>query len=339
MKQFDWTILFIKPYKIYTHVVFWLMVSLAIIFFKEYPERMTGLTAICLALQVTLELMIPCYSQNLLIVPLFKKRGWLLGAAAYLLQMGLIILLLPYLLNGIAMLFPITDRVDWRNEHITFSVVSFTLIATIYKVALDGLILDKQKKENELRHLKAQLNPHFLFNTLNNLYGLSVAESKRLPGLMLRLSELLRYSLYDTNQSYVPVQKELDYISNYVELEKIRLSDKISIKLEIFGNYTGQYVAPLLLIVFIENSFKHFSSPRDQQPCVHIIFRLNDNRLHMHVKNSIDPDYTVIQNKSKGGLGLDNVRQRLDFIYPQKYSLKTMKLSTCFEVKLEIDLS
>ena len=339
MKQFDWTILFIKPYKIYTHVVFWLIVSFAIIFFKEYPERMTGLTAICLALQVTLEIMIPCYSQNLLIVPLFKKRGWLLGTAAYLLQMGLLILLLPYLLNGIAMLFPITDRVDWRNEHIAFTVVSFTLIATIYKVALDGLILDKQKKENELRHLKAQLNPHFLFNTLNNLYGLSVAESKKLPGLMLRLSELLRYSLYDTNQSYVPVQKELDYISNYVELEKIRLSDKMSIKLEIFGNYTGQYVAPLLLIVFIENSFKHFSSPRDRQPCVHIIFKLNENHLHLHVKNSIDPDYTAVQNKPKGGLGLDNVKQRLDFIYPQKYSLKTMKGIACFEVKLEIDLS
>lgn len=237
------------------------------------------------------------------------------------------------------MVFPITDRVDWRNEHIAFSVVSFTLIATVYKVALDGLILDKQKKENELRHLKAQLNPHFLFNTLNNLYGLSVAESKKLPGLMLRLSELLRYSLYDTNQSYVPVQKELDYISNYVELEKIRLSDKMSIKLEVFGNYTGQYVAPLLLIVFVENSFKHLSSSSDQQPSVYILFRLHDNRLQMHVRNSIDPNYTEIQSKPKGGLGLDNVKQRLDFIYPQKYSLKTMKVSACFDVKLEIDLS
>lgn len=300
---------------------------------------MTGLTMICLVLQVTLEFVIPCYSQNLLVVPFFKKRGWLWGTAAYILQIGLLILLLPYLLNAVGMLFPITDRVDWRNEHIAFSVVTFTIIATIYKVALDGLILDKQQKENELRHLKAQLNPHFLFNTLNNLYGLSVAESKKLPALMLRLSELLRYSLYDTNQSYVPVQKELDYIGNYVELEKIRLSDKINIILEISGNYTDRYIAPLLLIIFVENSFKHFSVSKDQQPYVHILFQLNDNRLHMHVKNSIDPEYTPVEDKPKGGLGLYNVKQRLDLIYPRKYSLKTMKLNTCFEAKLEIDLS
>jgi two-component system sensor histidine kinase LytS len=339
MKLFDWTHLFLRPYKVYTHIAFWVIVQCAVIFFKEYPDRMTGLTMICLVLQVTLELLIPCYSQNLLVVPFFKKHGWIWGTAAYLLQIGLLIVLLPYILNAVGMLFPITDRVDWRNEHVVFSIMTFTVVATIYKVALDGLILDKQQKENELRHLKAQLNPHFLFNTLNNLYGLSVAESKKLPDLMLRLSELLRYSLYDTNQSYVPVQKELDYISNYVELEKIRLSDKISIMLEISGNYTGRYVAPLLLIIFIENSFKHFSVSKDGQPYVHITFSLNDNRLHMHVKNSIDSEYTSVKSKPKGGLGLENVKQRLDLIYPEKYSLKALKLSAYFEVKLELDLS
>ncbi|RZK08560.1 MAG: histidine kinase, partial [Flavobacterium sp.] len=323
MKPFDWTILFIKPYKIYTHIVFWLMVSFAIIFFKEYPERMTGLTMICLVVQVTLEFMIPCYSQNLLVMPFFKRYGWLRGIAAYLLQIGLLIFLLPYVLNAVGMLFPITDRVDWRDEHVTFSVVTFTLIATIYKVALDGLIMDKKQKENELMHLKAQLNPHFLFNTLNNLYGLSVAESKKLPGLMLRLSELLRYSLYDTNQSYVPLKKELDYITNYIELERIRLSDKTDIKLEASGSCTDQYIAPLLLIIFIENGFKHISHASGQQPYVHVLFGLNHKRLKLEVKNSIDPDYTSIKSELKEGLGLNNVKQRLDLIYPQQYSLST----------------
>ncbi|WP_165500458.1 sensor histidine kinase [Pedobacter psychroterrae] len=339
MKPFDWTILFIKPYKIYTHVVFWLLVSFAIIFFKEYPERMTGLTMICLVVQVTLEFMIPCYSQNLLVVPFFKKRGWLWGTAAYLLQVGLLIFLLPYVLNAVGMLFPITDRVDWRNEHVTFSVVTFTLIATIYKVALDGLILDKKRKENELMHLKAQLNPHFLFNTLNNLYGLSVAESKKLPGLMLRLSELLRYSLYDTNQSHVPLKKELDYITNYVELEKIRLSDKTDIKMEVAGSTTDLYIAPLLLIIFIENGFKHVSHAKDRQSYVHIMFRLNHKFLQLEVKNSIDPDYSPVKSESKEGLGLNNVKQRLDLIYPQQYSMSTTQENDCFDLKLEIELS
>ncbi|MHA4894020.1 sensor histidine kinase [Pedobacter sp. PWIIR3] len=338
MKPFDWTQLFLKPYKVYTHLCFWLIVSCAVIFFKEYPDRMTGLTMICLVLQVTLEFVIPGYSQNLLVIPLFKKYGWLWGAAAYLLQLVLLTFLLPYVLNAVGMLFPITDRVDWRNEHIAFSVVTFTVMATIYKVALDGLILDKHQKENELRHLKAQLNPHFLFNTLNNLYGLSVAESKKLPGLMLRLSELLRYSLYDTNQNYVPIKKELDYIINYVELEKIRLSDKTEIKMEVFGNYTDQRIAPLLLIVFIENGFKHFSSPKDRRPFIHIIFQFNENRLQLYVQNSIDPEYSLSANKAEGGLGLDNVKQRLNLIYPQRHSLNIIKEGDLFEIKLDIEL-
>lgn len=300
---------------------------------------MTGLTMICLVLQITLEFIIPTYSQNLLIVPFFKKRGWLWGIAAYLLQIGLLILLLPYMLNSVGMLFPITDRVDWRKEHIAFSVVTFTIMATIYKIALDGLILDKQQKENELRHLKAQLNPHFLFNTLNNLYGLSVAESKKLPDLMLRLSELLRYSLYDTNQKYVPIKKELEYIGNYVELEKIRLSEKVDIKMEMTGDYTDHRIAPLLLIIFIENSFKHFSVPKGEQPYVHIIFKLDKNSLQLNVINSVDQDYSADQIKPNKGLGLNNVKQRLDLIYPQRYLLKTTKDNTCFEVKLEINLT
>jgi two-component system sensor histidine kinase LytS len=339
MQLIDWTHLFIKPYKGYTHVVFWLMVSCAIIFLKEYPERMTGLTMICLVLQVTFEIIIPCYSQNSLVVPVFKNHGWLLGTAAYLFQVVVLILLLPYILNTIGMLFPITDRVDWRHEHIAFSVVAFTLMATVYKMALDGLILDKQRQENELRHLKAQLNPHFLFNTLNNLYGLSVVESKKLPDLMLRLSELLRYSLYDTNQVYVPLKKELDYITNYVELERIRLSDKTDIRMEVSGDYTDQYIAPLLLIIFIENSFKHFSSPKDRQPYVCMLFRLSNKRLQVYIKNSVDPNYTVVKNKSIEGLGLSNVKQRLDLIYPQKYSLGITRENASFEVKLDIELS
>jgi LytS/YehU family sensor histidine kinase len=272
-------------------------------------------------------------------VPFFKKRGWLWGTSAYLLQIGLLICLLPFILNAVGMLFPITDRVDWRNERIAFSVVTFTLIASIYKVALEGLILDKKQKENELMHLKAQLNPHFLFNTLNNLYGLSVAESKKLPGLMLRLSELLLYSLYGTNQSYVPLKKEIDYITNYIELERIRLSDKTDIKLEVSGSCTDQYIAPLLLIIFIENGFKHISHASGQQPYVHVLFALNHKRLKLEVKNSIDPDYTAVKSGLKEGLGLNNVKQRLDLIYPQQYSLSTKRENDCFIVKLEIELS
>jgi len=344
MKRFDWTSLFTKPYKFYTQLVFWLVVFCLYIVLKEYPQRMTGFAIFCMVLQEILELAVPCYTQNLLVLPFFRRRKWILGSALYLVQLVLLVEFLPYLLNGIGLLFRkvfhVTDVVtDWQNQHFAFTMVAFTVMASLTRLGIDRLILDKQQKENELRQLKAQLNPHFLFNTLNNLYGLSVIESKKLPALMLKLSELLRYSLYDTNQNYVAVQKEVDYISNYVELERIRLSDKTDIKLEITGDYTDQYIAPLLLIIFVENSFKHFSAAKGGPAFVHVVFKMEGNGLQLRVKNSVDPDYVPVKNKSKGGLGLGNVKQRLDLIYPGQYNLTATKEIDYFEINLQIDLS
>ncbi|SFD07634.1 Histidine kinase [Chitinophaga sp. CF118] len=341
MKPFDWTRLFIWPYKVYTQLVFWIIVFALYIILKEYPERLTGASLICLVLQEVLELAIPSYSQNLLILPFFRRGKWLLAIVLYLLQVVLLVWLIPYALNGVGLLFNIRDRVDWRNEHIGFSVIAFTVVATFFKVGLDRLILDKEQKENELRHLKAQLNPHFLFNTLNNLYGLSVSGSRELPDLMLKLSDLLRYSLYDTNQHYVSLQKELNYITNYVELERIRLNDRADIVLDIRGDFSDRYIAPLLLIVFIENSFKHFSFPRKQQGFVNISLNLQGDFLQMNARNSVDPDYVPSsKNKDKGGgLGLNNVRQRLALIYPEKHTLVIKHEPGYFEVDLQIDLS
>jgi len=109
MKRFDWTQLFTKPYKIYTQLVFWVIVFFLYIFLKEYPNRMTGATLICLVLQEMLELAIPVYSQNLLVLPFFKKGKWIYGAGLYVLQVALLIFILPYILNGIGLLFPITE--------------------------------------------------------------------------------------------------------------------------------------------------------------------------------------------------------------------------------------
>lgn len=344
MKPFDWTHLYNRPYKVYAQLVGWAVVFSLFILLKEYPQRMTGMTLICLVFQQLLELAIPSYTQNLLILPFFKRRRWWVGILLYLIQLVLLITLLPYLLNAVGalfgMLFGITDLADWRKEHIAFSVVAFTVIATFYKLFFDRLMLDKQRKDDELRHLKAQLNPHFLFNTLNNLYGLSVAESKMLPQLMLRLSDLLRYSLYDTNQHYVSLQKEVEYIANYIELEKIRWNDSAAIGFEIQGDVAGQHIAPLLLIVFIENAFKHLSVAKGRQGYVRILLAVKDEKLHLQVKNSVDPSLPppVQTRNRKGGLGLNNARKRLNLIYPDQYTLSINRLPESFEVDCQIEL-
>lgn len=344
MKPFDWTHLYNRPYKVYAQLVGWAVVFSLFILLKEYPQRMTGMTLICLVFQQLLELAIPSYTQNLLILPFFKRRRWWVGILLYLIQLVLLVTLLPYLLNAVGalfgMLFGITDLADWRKEHIAFSVVAFTVIATFYKLFFDRLMLDKQRKDDELRHLKAQLNPHFLFNTLNNLYGLSVAESKMLPQLMLRLSDLLRYSLYDTNQHYVSLQKEVEYIANYIELEKIRWNDSAAIGFEIQGDLAGQHIAPLLLIVFIENAFKHLSVAKGRQGYVRILLAVKEEKLHLQVKNSVDPSLPppVQTRNRKGGLGLNNARKRLNLIYPDQYTLSINRLPESFEVDCQIEL-
>jgi two-component system, LytTR family, sensor histidine kinase LytS len=343
-KQFDWTELFNKRNKLYTQGVFWLMVFILYIILKEYPRNVTGIVSICIVLQETLELAIPCYSQNLLILPFFKRRKWVIGIILYVVQIILLIWLLPYILNMIgfifAKLFHMQSRVDWTQEHIAFSVVAFTIVATAFKIALDKLMRDKEQKEAELKHLKAQLNPHFLFNTLNNLYGLSVVESKKLPELMLKLSDLLRYTLYETNQTYVSLQKELTYITNYVELEKIRLGDKTWVEFDIEGDFSDQSIAPLLLIVFIENGFKHYSAPRNQRSFVQIHFRLQDQVLHLRVRNSLDALlFNERKSPQRGGIGLANTRQRLGLLYPQKHTLLVAHEQEYYEVDLKINLS
>ncbi|TDW96071.1 sensor histidine kinase [Dinghuibacter silviterrae] len=345
---------FIGPYRVYTQAVFWVVVFALYIVLKEYPQRMTGVTLICLVFQETLELALPSYTQNLLVLPLFRQKRWLLGTLAYLLQVVVLIFLLPYVLNAVGYLFGlffhVTDLVDWRKEHIAFSIVAFTVIATCVKLAVDRLLLEKERRENELRHLKAQLNPHFLFNSLNNLYGLAVATgSGQLSEHMLKLSDLLRYSLYDTSLAFVPLQKELDYIANYVALERLRLSDKARISLSADVDASGVSIAPLLLIVFIENCFKHFSSPRGTPAVIDIVFALEGKRLRMNVRNTVDPDYNAAPAPArkdsappaaaeKGGIGLVNVRQRLDLIYPGRYVLAVDKGSDFFEVRLHIEL-
>jgi two-component system sensor histidine kinase LytS len=344
MKQLDWTRLFTRPYKVMTQVVFWVVVFFLYILLKEYPQRMSGMTLICLVLQELLELAIPSYSQNLLILPFFKRRQWLSAIVLYLLQLVILIFGLPYFLNGIGwtfkILFHLTDVVDWHGEHIAFSVVAFTVVASFTKLGLDRLILDKTQKENELRHLKAQLNPHFLFNTLNNLYGLSVTESKQLPGLMLKLSDLLRYSLYDTNAQYVALQKEIDYLENYTELERIRLSNNAEIDFDIQGDVVGYHIAPLLMIVFVENAFKHLSAKKGDQAFIHIRLINDKGTLALDVSNSIDPGFVPARTTKKaGGLGLENVRQRLNLLYPGQFHLTINKDRDIFATRLVIELT
>ena len=193
----------------------------------------------------------------------------------------------------------------------------------------------KQMINTQISFLKAQINPHFLFNTLNSIYSLTLTKSDRAPDVVVKLSGMMRYAVSEANQSFVALSKELSYISNYIELQRLRLSDKVKIRYEITG--TGQAedkrIAPFLLIPFVENAFKYGVNSSDDSDILIQIY-LHENDLHLYAYNFkvyIRPDI------DKGtSLGIKTTRQRLNLLYPGKHIITVRDGDKDFAVSLNI---
>jgi len=191
--------------------------------------------------------------------------------------------------------------------------------------------------ETELKLLKSQINPHFFFNTLNNLYSLSLEKSEEVPGVILKLSDLMRYLLDSAKKKEVPLIKEYDFINNYLSLEKLRYSKRCDIKMNIEGDMSGKVIAPMLLIPFVENSFKHGVSSTVSDSYVQVILNIEQNDLNFSVENS-KPEKPEDVNNSSSQMGLKNVRRRLELLYPQRHKLDISETKDMFKITLEIKL-
>ena len=180
--------------------------------------------------------------------------------------------------------------------------------------------LEKSRTEAELKNLRNQLNPHFLFNTLNNIYSLTVLSPEKAQQAIMDLSKLLRYVLYENSPEFVPLQKEMEFVRNYVELMRLRLTDNTEIKVSLpQSKNSGTLIAPLLFISLIENAFKHGIS-NSQPSFIHIdISEYSDQRIVCTIENSYFPKNE--NDKSGSGIGLDNLRKRLELLYPERYLL------------------
>ncbi len=217
--------------------------------------------------------------------------------------------------------------------------------ATIYRVMSDWIVQQQEKKElesqtlqSELNFLKSQINPHFLFNTLNSLYALTLKKSDLAPEIVLKLSEMMRYMLYDCNEKEVSIEKEITYIKNYLELEKLRHGRNIEISFDIEENVSTQKIAPLLLIPFIENAFKHGVSNLISNSYVDVKLSCSSYQIEMHVKNSKRPSIPKNEFRKNGGIGLLNVRRRLDILYPGNHVLTIIESPAEYSVELKINI-
>ncbi|HEV7781308.1 MAG TPA: histidine kinase [Chitinophagaceae bacterium] len=221
-------------------------------------------------------------------------------------------------------------------------VIVFFLFITAAKYFKDGFIsqqFEAEKKQQQLmaevNNLKSQIAPHFLFNTLNNLYGLAVDKSEKLPDLMLRLSDLLRHSLYETQKPLIPITEEISVLKSYIQLESLRLENYLKLKFDntIPGDSPYQ-VAPLLLIVFLENAFKHSKLVQLAAVNIYISTSMENNIFTLLVRNN----YNTEKESGTGGIGLTNVKRRLDVLYPE-HQLTISRDKEFFTVILQLPLS
>jgi len=197
--------------------------------------------------------------------------------------------------------------------------------------------LKREQAETELQALKSNINPHFLFNNLTSLYGLARKKADETPEYILKLSALMRYMIYDTKDKLVSLDKELDYIENYLELQKLRCDKTTKIKYLITGELDSHQIVPFLLIPFIENSFKHGGMNQNDKNIIDLSVKIEEKVLEMRLKNSI-PLRTGGEIDAIGGFGIENVKSRLQSFYQDQYSLDLSKNDEEFTVKLKLNL-
>ena len=217
-----------------------------------------------------------------------------------------------------------------ENQGFMFiGAVLVTLFSTLLKVFTDWWRYQREKQQlltqtmqSELRFLKSQINPHFLFNTLNNLYALTLKKSDKAPEIDLKLSEIMRYMLYECNERRVLLSKEIHYIHNYLDLERLRQPGEADIRFSTEGHISDQMVAPLLFVPFLENSFKHGLNHHVQGGgFVRLHLRVSGGDLEFFIGNSKVEQAPRQEHPRSGGIGLTNVRQRLRLLYPDEHAL------------------
>lgn len=218
---------------------------------------------------------------------------------------------------------------------VVFLATTIKILKHWYVNQQDKQILAHEKLEAELKFLKTQIHPHFLFNTLNNLYALTLKKSDYAPEVVLKLSELINYMLYECNAPKVPLDNELNFIKNYIEIERMRHGDDLDIKAMITGDTSGVYVAPMIILPFLENSFKHGVNEELDKSWVYLDLSIIENTLKLSIENS--KSETQRLDDHEHGIGLKNVKRRLDLLYRDDYRLDIIDGAKTFTVMMEIN--
>lgn len=232
-----------------------------------------------------------------------------------------------------------TTTVEYLVSSVVTSTV-FILLSTALKFATDWFTneriqrdLENQRLSAELAFLKSQINPHFLFNSLNSIYSLAYQRSETTPGAILKLAEIMRYMLYECNDTKVDLAKELQYMQSYIDMQKIRYGGKVFVDFDVQGDTTHQQIAPLLLIGFIENAFKHGVANDPKEP-IQLKVTVKNHELCFYIHNKKHSH----NRDAGGGIGMHNVKRRLELLYPGQYHMQVQDEQETYTCKLQLDV-
>ena len=337
--------------RILQHVLFWALSFYVLMRLFAYSDEVATVDIIYTFL-FHFSIWLAVYVNLLGLIPAYLKTGkyglyFLLLFIVVVVSVGFNLLTFNYLSD---LLFPGYYFIAYYGFwEITEFVIAYIVITSLMKLSKswfhyremqDKLSrLEREKSAAELSALKSQVNPHFLFNSLNNLYSLALDKDERTPGIILRLSQTMRYLLYESNADFVPLEKEMEHLTNYVEMQRLRVGEKAEISFEVLGNPADKQVAPLLFLPLVENGFKHGIKGETEGAFIRILLQILDNQLVFKTENNKGTVDSVEKNQVSGGVGLQNLRRRLDLLYPGKHHLEITDGIATFTAVLKIDLA
>lgn len=345
-----------KHLEIAGHTIFWMVSISVMLFFFYYNEQRVHLDAITVtkAVVTNIGFAIGVYTNLYILIPAFlKKKNYIFYIFWLIMLLSICSLVIQLLL-----IYPLRDLLHFeeRFESFSTSLHSAFFFATLIYVSVTSLLkfikdwlklqdlnlkiakVEQQKLEAELKTLKGQLNPHFLFNSLNNIYSLALTKSDKVPELILKLSDLMRHIIYESRDNFISLEKELNFVDNFVALQKIRTQESAQIKYELKGRIPDAKIAPLLFEPFIDNAFKHGLPAAGENDFMRIIFDLREQgTIKFRIENNFE-EHEKWHNKNSG-IGIINVKQRLKYLYKSsEYNLEIKKENSNFSVNLQLKL-
>ncbi|MBV7529784.1 sensor histidine kinase [Chitinophaga sp. sic0106] len=334
--------------RIFQHVLFWCISYYYLLYFfsVESPEKIDVIYNTVFHLPLVMGVYL---NLSLLIPRLLRRSQFFVYAITVALLIAMMAGFNMLLFNKVVdYIFPGYFFISYYSfaELVQFSLI-YVGLTTLLKLSRGWfqlmesenrlMRLQNEKADTELLYLKSQINPHFLFNTLNSIYSLSLRKDEKVPPTLLKLAAVMRYMIYESNDTLVPLESEINYLRDYIALHQVRHAGKADICFVVNGDPGKRRVAPFMFIVFVENGFKHGVEAGISDTFLHVSLNISGRELYLSVKNNKGlVDET--ENGAYKGLGLENVKRRLDMLYPGHHQLQITEDATTYAVALQLQL-